>query len=423
MDSLRVFSLSAASGPACIRLVSTLALQSAMLTLCAQSPTIYNFTGSTTDGANPHCAPLINSVGTLFGTTVNGGTSGTGGSSGSGVFYKLVPGTPWTETILHNFAVATGDGASPDGDLLLAGGNIYGTTASGGASGYGTVYEMKNTMGTWSESVLYSFAGGPTDGRSPYSGVILSGGVLYGATFYGGANGDGTTYSLTPGSPWTEDVLSSFGASSSDGTNPHSALLDAGGGVYYGTTYYGGSGSSGTVYELQSGSPWTETPIYTFTGGADGSNPHSALIMDSSGALYGTTVYGGAHGKGTVYKLTPGSGGWTESVLHSFAGGASGSYPVAGVVFGSTQSVLYGATTSGGGSSNCTGGCGTVYELSGGSWAETVLYAFTGYANGDGEDAYSDITYSGGWIYGTTWNGGTSSECMGGCGTVYALQP
>jgi uncharacterized repeat protein (TIGR03803 family) len=220
--------------------------------------------------------------------------------------------------------------------------------------------------------------------------------------------------------------LYNFGASSSDGVNPHSALLDAGSGVYYGTTYYGGSDSSGTVYQLTySGSSWSETPIYTFTGGSDGSNPHAGLIMDSNGALYGTTVFGGANSKGTVYKLTPGTP-WTETVLYSFGASSSdAAIALAGVVFGSTQSVLYGATTKGGGSSNCTYGCGTVYELtlSGVTWSETILYAFTGYANNDGEDAYSDIIYSGGYIYGTTLNGGTSSNCTDGCGTVYALQP
>jgi uncharacterized repeat protein (TIGR03803 family) len=244
MDSQRVFSLSAASGLACVRLASVLALQSALLTLCAQSPVIYSFGGPTGDGANPHCAPLIDSSGRLFGTTVYGGTDN------DGVFYKLTPGTPWTETILHNFAGAPSDGSAPDGDLLLAGGNIYGTASAGGAHSAGNVFEMKNSSGTWTESILYNFAGGTGDGGGPYSGVILSGGVLYGTTFLGGSNLDGTAYSLTPPTPWAEAVLYNFGASSSDGVNPHSALLDAGSGVYYGTTYYGGSDSSGTVYQL-----------------------------------------------------------------------------------------------------------------------------------------------------------------------------
>jgi uncharacterized repeat protein (TIGR03803 family) len=420
MISLRVFSLSAASGLACVRLVSVLALQAALLTLCAQSPVIYNFTGLTTDGSNPHCAPLIDSSGRLFGTTVYGGTDN------DGVFYKLTPGTPWTETILHNFAGATSDGSAPDGDLLLAAGNIYGTTSAGGSHSAGTVFEMKNSSGTWSESILYNFAGGTGDGGGPYAGVILSGGVLYGTTFLGGSNLDGTAYSLTPPTPWAENVLYNFGASSSDGVNPHSVLLDGGSGVFYGTTYYGGSDSSGTVYELTcSGGSCSESVIYTFTGGSDGSNPHAGLIMDSNGALYGTTVFGGANSKGTVYKLVESGGSWTETVLYSFGASSSdAAIALAGVVFGSTQSVLYGATTKGGGSSGCMYGCGTVYKLtlSGGTWSETILYAFTGYANGDGEDAYSDIIYSGGWIYGTTINGGTGS-CTDGCGTVYALQP
>jgi uncharacterized repeat protein (TIGR03803 family) len=426
MISLRVSSLSAASGLACVRLVSLLALESALLTLCAQSPVIYNFTGSTSDGSNPHCAPLIDGSGRLFGTTVYGG------ASGDGTVYKLTPGGggSWTETLLHSFAGHPGDGAEPDGDLLMVSSNLYGTTAIGGSSNAGTVYEMKNSSGTWSESVLYNFAGGTGDGGGPFSAVIVSGGVLYGTTFYGGSNLDGTVFSLTPPSPWTEAILYNFGASASDGQNPHSALLDAGSGVYYGTTYNGGSDSSGTVYELKDSSgTWTETVIYTFTGGSDGSNPHPAVIMDSSGALYGTTVFGGANSKGTVYKLTPGGGGsWTESVLYSFGASSSdAAIPLAGVVFGSTQSVLYGATTKGGGSSGCSYGCGTVYKLtlSGGTWSESILYAFTGYANSDGEDPYSDITYSGGWIYGTTYSGGTSANCSdtNGCGTVYALQP
>ena len=393
MVNLRAYPISAASGLACVRLVSILALQSAMLTLCAQSPVIYSFTGSN----------------------------------------KLVPGSSWTETVLHNFAGTTADGAEPDGDLVLSGSTLYGTTAIGGASNDGTVFQEAYSSGTWTESVLYNFTGSGGDGNGPFAGVIINSGVLYGTTFYGGTSSNGTVYSLTPpGTGWTETVLYKFGGPP-DGANPHAALVFAGSGVYYGTTYYGGTtnltnctSGCGTVYQLTySSGTWSEKVLYSFSGGSDGANPHSALIIDSSGALYGTTVLGGANGKGTVYKLTPGSGGsWSESVLYSFGASSSdGSIPRAGVVFGSSQSVLYGATTSGGGSRNCTGGCGTVYKLSSGSpWTESILYSFTG-TSGDGVDPYSDVIYSGGWIYGTTYNGGTSTNCTGGCGTVYALKP
>ncbi len=157
-----------------------------------------------------------------------------------------------------------------------------------------------------------------------------------------------TVYSLTPsGNSWAESVLYSFGASSSDGINPHAPLLSTSSTVFYGTTYNGGAHGYGTVYELQySGSSWSETPLYSFTGGSDGANPHSGLIVDGNGVLYGTTVGGGANAKGTVYSLTPPSGGgsWTESVLYSFSGANDGAQPRAGVVFGNSASVLYGAT-------------------------------------------------------------------------------
>ncbi len=172
---------------------------------------------------------------------------------------------------------------------------------------------------------------------------------------------------------------------------------------------------------MDSSGTWTETVLYNFPGGSDGSNPHSGLVIDGNGVLYGTTVLGGSHGKGVVYSLTPGGGGsWTEAVLHAFGGTNDGQQPRAGVIFGSTTSTLYGATVYGGNSSNCTNGCGTVYELaySSGSWTETILYNFTGSTNNDGAEPYSDLIYSGGTLYGTTYVGGTSNN-----GTVYTVVP
>jgi len=164
MNSLHVYSISAARRLASVRLISVVALQSALLSLCAHgaSPVIYSFAGSTGDGANPHRAVVINASGTLYGTTVYGGSS-TNCTGGCGTVYKLVPGTggTWTESVLHNFAGTTTDGAQPDGDLILSGTSLYGTTSIGGVStNDGTVFQEKNSSGTWTESVLYSFAGG-----------------------------------------------------------------------------------------------------------------------------------------------------------------------------------------------------------------------------------------------------------------------
>jgi uncharacterized repeat protein (TIGR03803 family) len=227
---------------------------------------------------------------------------------------------------LHSFAGGPSDGSEPDGNLVLSGASFYGTTAVGGASGYGTAFKLKDSSGTWTESVIYNFAGGSGDGSYPYAGLALSGGVFYGTTFYGGTHNAGTVYSLTlSGSTWTENLLYSFGGSG-DGANPHAPLAISSSGVLYGTTYNGGASGDGTVFSLTpSGGSWTEAVLYSFSG-SDRENPHGGVVIGSGGVLYGTTLAGGASGDGTVFSLTPPvapSTTWTETVLHSFAGGSS----------------------------------------------------------------------------------------------------
>jgi uncharacterized repeat protein (TIGR03803 family) len=411
MKSLRIRSVCGTSYLACVRLVSALALQSALLLLHAQSPVIYSFAGSP-DGANPKRSVIINGS-SLYGTTVYGG-------SGYGTIFQLTSSSgSWSEAVLYSFAGGTSDGSEPDGNLVLSGSTLYGTTSVAGASGYGTVFKLKYSSGTWTESVIYNFAGGSGDGSYPYAGLLLSGGVLYGTTYYDGANGKGTVYSMTPsGGSWTEAVLYSFGGTG-DGANPHAPVAVSGSGVLYGTTYNGGASGDGTVFSLTpSGGSWTEAVLYSFSG-SDGENPHGGIVIGSGGVLYGTTLTGGASGDGAVFSLTPPvppSTAWTETVLHSFTGGSGdGSQLRAGVVLG-TDGVLYGATVGGG-----TSGDGTVFSLTppvppSTSWTEAILYNFTG--SGDGAQPYADLLYSGGWLYGTTYSGGTSSD-----GTVYALQP
>jgi uncharacterized repeat protein (TIGR03803 family) len=290
----------------------------------------------------------------------------------------------------------------------------------GGVSGLGTVFKLKDSSGTWTESVIYNFAGGTGDGSYPYAGLVLTGGVYYGTTYYGGTYGGGTVYSLTPsGSSWTETVLYNFGGSG-DGANPHSALTLSGSGVFYGTTYNGGAHGDGTVFSLTpSGGSWTEAVLFSFNG-TDGQNPHGNLVIGSGSVLYGTTLLGGASSDGVAFSLTPPvspSTTWTEATLHTFTGGTSdGAELRAGVVIGSSG-VLYGATVAGGSSS-----AGTIYSLTpptppSTTWAETILYNFTG-SSGDGSQPYATPLYSGGWLYGTTYSGGTSSD-----GAAYALQP
>jgi uncharacterized repeat protein (TIGR03803 family) len=259
--------------------------------------------------------------------------------------------------------------------VIAKGGVLYGTTVYGGSSNAGTVFALtppRSPGGSWRKRVLYNFAGG-TDASEPHLLVIGKNGVLYGTTGSGGTSGYGTVFSLTPptaaGGSWTEGVLYSF-SGGSDGGGPQEGLVIGSGGVLYGTTYTGGGSAWGTVFSLtppaSPGGSWTEAVVYSFTEAPGGfSGPQTGVLIE--GVLYGSTEYGGASGAGTVFSLTPPAspgGAWTETVLHSFTG-ADGYQPNRVIV---SNGALYGTTYSGG-ASNSTGcflsggGCGTVFKL------------------------------------------------------------
>ena len=219
--------------------------------------------------------------------------------------------------------------------------------------------------------MLYSFINNGTDGIVPDGGVIFDGaGNLYGTTFSGGTHSEGTVYELTPagGGGWTEKVLHSFDQNGTDGAFPAAALIFDTAGNLYGTTAGGGTYSKGTVFELTpvGGGTWTEKVLYSFGNGTDGFSPYSGLVFDAAGNLYGTAYYGGTYSRGTVFELSPGAGGtWTEKVLHSFGNGTDASQPFSGLTF-DTAGNLYGTTEVGGAHT-----AGTVYELTpagGGTW-------------------------------------------------------
>ncbi len=208
------------------------------------------------------------------------------------------------------------------------------------------------------ETVLYSFSGG-ADGGHPEAGLVMDGnGALYGTTRGAGGGTDGTVFMLAPPGPgrtgWSKTTLHRF-TGGDDGGDPEANLIMDASGALYGTTEHDGGANSGTVFMLTppvSGETrWTETVLHALRGGADGAKPSAGLIMDASGALYGTTSQGGGGGCfgqpancGTVFMLTPPVAGetrWTETVLHSFTGGADGAYPHAGLVM-DTSGALYG---------------------------------------------------------------------------------
>jgi hypothetical protein len=205
----------------------------------------------------------------------------------------------------------------------------------------------------------------------------------------------------------TFKILYSF-TGGNDGGNPHGGLvLDAEGNLY-GTTFGGGdagcfNGTCGVVFELVSGSGgWSESTLHTFAGGSDGGNPEDGLIFDVAGNLYGTADVGGVscgktYGCGVAFELSPGLAGWTETVLHSFQAGPDGYYPIAGLAFDKAGNLF--STLPNGGS----GGVGVVYELTHGTggWKEKTLYSFNG--NGTGiEPVAAPIVDAAGNLYGTT---------------------
>jgi uncharacterized repeat protein (TIGR03803 family) len=328
-----------------------------------------------------------------------------------------------TETILYGgFSSATGEYPYDYGSLVMdASGNLYGTTYEGGAGGYGTVFELVNSSGTYSEKVLYSFTGSGGDGSHPYAGLIMdASGNLYSTTETGGTSGYGTVFELVNSSgSYSEKVLYSFTGSGGDGSDPLAGLIMDASGNLYSTTFDGGTSGCGTVFELvNSSSTYSEKVLHSFANsGGDGWRPYAGLIMDASGNLYGTTYVGGTSGPGTVFELVNSSGTYSEKVLYSFTGsGGDGSQPVAGLIMDASGN-LYGTTLIGGTSEDCYGGCGTVFELvnSSGTYSEKVLHSFT-YSDGEYPQAGLIMDASGN-LYGTTEEGGTS----GGNGTVFEL--
>jgi uncharacterized repeat protein (TIGR03803 family) len=345
---------------------------------------------------------------------------------------------PASYKVLHSFK--GGNSVPTSGLITDAAGNGYGSTWPGVEVG-GTIYELSAKAGYQS---LYYFSLNGSTGFGPQGNLVFdSAGNLYGTTIYGGRSGSncgslgscGVVFELSPPSNgvglWTETVLYSFCSQGncSDGANPQSGVIFDSAGNLYGTTSGGGDRGFGTVFELSpSSGGWTETVLYNFcsqTLCVDGEWPYGGLVSDAAGNLYGTTTAGGV-AAGTVFELVPTGRGWTETTLYSFcslASCADGGAPYAGVTFDATGN-LYG-TASGGGNLTC-GGRGTVFELKprvGGGWTETTLHTFGGR---DGAAPYAGVVLDpAGNVYGTTYQGGEKGSGCGpfGCGTVFRLTP
>jgi uncharacterized repeat protein (TIGR03803 family) len=227
------------------------------------------------------------------------------------VVYQISPirGGGWKETVLHTFTGGADGAVGSLGPLLIdKTGNIFGIAELGGDSSCncGTVYKLALVSGQWKFKTLHAFTGLP-DAGFPYGGVIEDGkGNLYGSTYFGGANGQGSVFKLTKSAgKYTESVLYSF-TGGSDGGLPTTTLLFAKGNLYGTTSGGGDSNGDGVVFKLtpKSGGKWGESTVHRFGKGSDGRNPYYGLVSDKAGHLFGTTAIGGS-GNGVVFELTP----------------------------------------------------------------------------------------------------------------------
>jgi uncharacterized repeat protein (TIGR03803 family) len=337
-----------------------------------------------------------------------------------------------TDTVLYNFCAQTScvDGQQPWGSLVAdsSGKHLFGTTEYGGNHAFGEVFELTNSGGTWTQSVIYSFLGASnSDGAYPFGGLVLdSSGNIYGTTYQGGPSSQGTVFELSKsGSTWTETVLHSFAdISGSDGYYPYGALTFDAGGNLYGTTLYGGKFNVGTVFQLKaSNGKFTYHVIHAFTNSTSSAYyPYGGLVVDSkNGFLYGTTYNGGViWNAGAVYQLQEISGHWIFSVIYNFLGDSLGQYTYSGLTMDANEN-LYGTNYQGGDFN-----LGDVFKLTLGSnkkWTQKIIYSFKGYTKKDGATPnYAGVTIdSAGNLYGTTYQGGSSPANNLNYGTVYKL--
>jgi len=415
---------------ALLKLVGTIALSLALLAAEAGASPKYKVLRSFGAGGGLYGSLILDAEGNLYGESWGGGVYG------FGTAFELSPsaGGHWKRKVLHSFDWRT-DGNAPYGSLLLdAVGNLYGTTSENGIHSQGAAFELSpSSKGQWAETKLFAFGSGH-DGAGPHAGFIADGsGNLYGTTYGGGEYDEGTVFELTPESDgWEETILYSFCANvnpCTDGDAVYAGLTWDSAGNLYGTTEYGGEGVGGdwgTAYELehQPDGTWKHILLHSFPASAnDGKLVYGGLVLDKLGNLYGTTLQGGGQGCGegtgcgTVYKLTPTTTGWKETVLYNFANPKNGAGPSSSLTFDASGN-LWG--TAAGGTGQCEGGCGVVFKMtpgSNGKWTYSAVHHFTG---NDGAYPNASVVFdSKGSLYGTTELGGGGTSV----GVVFEITP
>ena len=347
-----------------------------------------------------------------------------------------------TFTVIHQFSNAA-DGGAPIAGLTLAtsGNKFYGTASDGGQGGAGTVFQLQLKNSNWILTPLHTFGFVNEGSIGPDSRVLIGpDGTLYATTYSQGLSacennlGCGTAFRLRPPLSacqsalcyWTQAMQYRF-TGNADGAYPEGDLIFGQSGEIYGTTYGGGNSgcnlvppnNCGVVYSLTTSG--TQSSIYVFPGGANGSSPAAGVIQDQAGNLYGTAAQGGSQGCsgqgcGVVYELSPNGSGWTQKVLYTFQGGTDGAAPMGGLIFDAAGN-LYGTTARGG-----AGGGGTAFELTSsvGQWTFNLLYSFNAPIQGhDFPGSHASLAMdAAGNLYGTTVYDGVDAH-----GAVFELTP
>ena len=378
-------------------------------------------TGMTnSDGAQPYQTGVVLAAGTLYGTTYYGGTNGNGV-----VFAVNTDGSGFT--VLHTFSAASppdytnADGEAPQGSLTLVGDTLYGAAINGGmvSGGYGTIYSLKTNGDTF--TLLHSFDS--TNGNAPNGPLVIANGEIYGTTETGGTGKNGTVFSMNlDGTGYT--VLHPF--TNADGATPNGVVLS--GDTLYGNTFLGGTNNNGVVFSIKTNGE-DFTILHTFSAGTagyynqfndDGMNPEMPVVVDGD-TIYGTAAFGGHYDRGTLYSLK--TDGSQFTVLRTFADVApgnerslldgGGSYPMALSV---SNGVLYGVAENGGANNN-----GVIYSINADGTGFTVLHSLAAldplsYTNYDGAYPEGALVLSGNTLYGTAEQGGSTN----GNGTVFA---
>ena len=374
---------------------------------------LHTFIGGS-DAWFPNGPLTLDSAGNLYGTSLYGGSTTACGGYGCGTVFQLaLKSGHWGESVLYNFADFTSYAGAYGPLVLDSSGNIYGigTFAYYNDGEYygGELFQVLDNAGAYTGSALHNFVGGNDDGAQPNPGLVRdSAGNLYGSTQVGGdLNNNGVVFQFSHDGDgnWTETLIYEFGQGKS--SCPVGAMAIDKAGNLYGTTACGGAYGVGSVYRLSlAEGVWTIESLYDFTPDVMCYSPEpGGLAMDAAGNLYVSTQYDGSYGVGMIFKLTPTVGYWKFSLIHSFTGSTDGGYPTGGLVIDSSGSI-YGTTYTGG-----LFQYGTVYKFAHGAkggWTETVLHNFAG--TSDGYNAQGVILDSSDNVYGVAEYGGADLD-------------